>query len=404
MGLTILIIQLLVEGVWGMQCTEQPIFCENKRNIGLFIYNSLHILKKKCLPLSFTHLRHNMFQKNISLQPFHTFGIKVKTNSFAAFRSQKEFKTLFAQAEKPIFILGGGSNILFTKNFEGTVLKNNIRTKRIGPKIGNKTQVHIGAGVNWHQFVRWAISKNLGGVENLSLIPGTVGAAPIQNIGAYGVELKDVFAQAKCIVLEELTFNNQTYFQGDFLTISKDEAQFGYRNSLFKSTLKGKVAIVQVTLLLTHKNHQINTDYGAIRNELTNRNIKKPTIKNVSDAIIAIRESKLPDPKKIGNSGSFFKNPYISAKKYENLKKKYPNMPAYPIDDDTIKLAAGWLIQESGWKGFREGDAGCYDKQALVLVNYGQATGQEIQMLAQKIQKSVAKKFGIQIEAEVNIL
>jgi len=345
-----------------------------------------------------------MFQKNISLQPFHTFGIKVQTKSFATFHSQKEFKTLFAQAAKPIFILGGGSNILFTKNFDGTVLKNNIRTKRIGTKKGSHTLVHIGAGVNWHQFVRWAISKNLGGVENLSLIPGTVGAAPIQNIGAYGVELKDVFAQAKCIVLENLTFNNQSYIQGDFLTIDKSEAQFGYRNSLFKTTLKNKVAIVQVALWLTHKNHKINTKYGAITTELTQRNIKKPTIKDISDAIIAIRESKLPDPKKIGNSGSFFKNPYISTQKYEKLKLKHPNMPAYPIDDDTIKLAAGWLIQESGWKGFRDGDAGCYDKQALVLVNYGQATGQEIQALAQKIQQSVKKKFGIDIYPEVNIL
>ena len=345
-----------------------------------------------------------MFQKNISLQPFHTFGIQVKTKSFATFRSQKEFKSVFAKAKKPIFILGGGSNILFTKNFEGTILKNNIRTKRIGIKKGNKTLVHIGAGVNWHQFVRWTISKKLGGVENLSLIPGTVGAAPIQNIGAYGVELKDVFAQAKCIVLEDLTYKNQSYQQGDFLMISKDEAQFGYRKSIFKTTLKGKMAIVQVSLWLTHKNHQINTNYGAITTELASREITKPSIKNISDAIIAIRESKLPDPKKIGNSGSFFKNPYISTKKYEQLKKKYPKMPAYPIDKNTIKLAAGWLIQESGWKGFRDGDAGCYDKQALVLVNYGKATGLEIQALAQKIKKSVEKKFGIPIEPEVNIL
>ena len=345
-----------------------------------------------------------MFQKNISLRPYHTFGIQVATKSFATFRSQKEFKTVFAQAKKPIFILGGGSNILFTKNFDGTVLKNNIRTKRIGKQKGNKTLIHIGAGVNWHQLVRWAISKNLGGIENLSLIPGTVGAAPIQNIGAYGVELKDVFAQAKCIVLEKITFNNQTYNQGDFLIIHQDEAQFGYRNSIFKTTLKGKVAIVQVALWLTHQNHQINTQYGAITSELTNRKIKNPSIKDISDAIIAIRESKLPDPKKIGNSGSFFKNPYIDTEKYEKLKKKFPKMPAYPVDNETVKLAAGWLIQESGWKGFRDGDAGCYDKQALVLVNYGDATGKEIQALAQKIQQSVKKKFGIMIQPEVNIL
>ncbi len=345
-----------------------------------------------------------MFQKNISLRPYHTFGIQVKTKSFATFRSQKEFKSIFAQAQKPIFILGGGSNILFTKNFEGTVLKNNIRTKRIGSKKGNKILVHIGAGVNWHQFVRWAIAKNFGGVENLSLIPGTVGAAPIQNIGAYGVELKDVFAQAKCIVLDHLNFKGKNYQQGDFLIITKDEAQFGYRNSIFKSELKGKVAIVQVSLWLTHQKHQTNIKYGAITTELANRKIKNPSIKDISDAIIAIRESKLPNPRKIGNSGSFFKNPYIALDKYEKLKKKHPNMPAYPIDNETIKLAAGWLIQESGWKGFRDGDAGCYDKQALVLVNYGSATGQEIKALAQKIQRSVEIKFGIHLEAEVNIL
>lgn len=345
-----------------------------------------------------------MFQKNISLRSHHTFGIDVKAKYFATFKSQKEFKSIFAKAKPPVFILGGGSNILFTKDFEGTILKNNIRTKRIGKIIKNKTLVHIGAGVNWHQFVRWAISKNLGGVENLSLIPGTVGAAPIQNIGAYGVELKDVFAQAKCIVLKDLNYNNQPFHQGDLLTITKEEAQFGYRSSIFKKELKGKVAIIQVSLILTHQKHKINTEYGAITTELANRKINKPSIKDVSDAIIAIRESKLPDPKLIGNSGSFFKNPYISIPQFEKLKKKYPNMPAYPIDDATIKLAAGWLIQESGWKGFRDGDAGCYDKQALVLVNYGDAKGAEIQALAQKIQQSVEKKFGIRIEPEVNIL
>ncbi|HHB78009.1 MAG TPA: UDP-N-acetylmuramate dehydrogenase [Saprospiraceae bacterium] len=345
-----------------------------------------------------------MFQKNVSLQPFHTFGIDVKTESFAPFHSQREFKSLFAQAAPPIFILGGGSNILFTQDFKGTVLKNNIRTKRIGKSIQNQTLVHIGAGVNWHQFVRWAIRRNLGGVENLSLIPGTVGAAPIQNIGAYGVELKDVFAQAKCIVIKPLDHHGQHYLPGDFLTVSRDEAQFGYRHSIFKSALKGKVVIVQVSLLLTNKNHIIHTDYGAISKELAARKIKKPTIQDVSDAIIAIRESKLPNPKKIGNSGSFFKNPYVPIKKYQELKEKYPNIPAYPIDDNTVKLAAGWLIQEAGWKGYRDGDAGCYDKQALVLVNYGQAKGEEIWQLAQKIQNSVKKKFGLLIEPEVNIL
>ncbi len=345
-----------------------------------------------------------MFQKNTSLRPYHTFGIEVQTKVFADFSSQKEFRTVFAQAPKPVFILGGGSNILFTKDFEGTVLKNNIRTKRIGHTDGDYTIVHIGGGVPWHQFVRWAIHKNLGGVENLSLIPGTVGAAPIQNIGAYGVELKDVFVQAKCIVMAPFKFKDKSYQPGQTLIITKSEANFGYRDSLFKKELKGKVAIVLVSMMLTHKNHRIRTSYGAIQEELALHQITQPTIKNISDAIIAIRERKLPNPKKIGNSGSFFKNPYISTKQYEKLKKQFPKMPAYPIDEDTVKIAAGWLIQEAGWKGYRTGDAGCYDKQALVLVNYGQAQGKEILELAQKIQKSVKKKFGIYIQPEVNIL
>ncbi len=345
-----------------------------------------------------------MFQENISLRPFHTFGIGVQAQSYASFTSQKAFKTVFAKAKKPVFVLGGGSNILFTKDFKGTVLKNDIRTKRIGKRKGDKTIVHIGGGVNWHQFVRWAVKKKLGGVENLSLIPGTVGASPIQNIGAYGVEIKDVFIQAKCIAIESFTYKGKSIEIGDVLIIAHEEAEFGYRNSIFKNELKGKVVIVRVTYALTHRNHKLNTSYGAIQTQLAQMKIKRPTIENISDAVISIRQSKLPDPKKIGNSGSFFKNPYVSLATLKRLKKKFPNIPNYPVDDKTVKLAAGWLIQESGWKGYRDGDAGCYPKQALVLVNYGNASGQDILRLAKKIQKSVKQKFGIDITPEVNIL
>lgn len=345
-----------------------------------------------------------MFQKNISLRPFHTFGIDVRAKSYATFNSQRAFRSIFAKANKPVFVLGGGSNILFTKDFEGTVLKNDIKTKRISQKIGNKTIVHIGGGVNWHQFVRWAVNKNLGGVENLSLIPGTVGASPIQNIGAYGVEIKDVFVEAKSIAIEPFEYMDRNFDVGDVLIVSKKDADFGYRNSIFKQALKGKVVIVQVTYALTHRKHELNTSYGAIQAQLAQMKIKHPTIKNISDAVIAIRQSKLPDPKEIGNSGSFFKNPYVSHTTLSRLQKQFPNIPNYPIDEQSVKLAAGWLIQESGWKGYREGDAGCYPKQALVLVNYGQASGKDILRLAKKIQKSVKEKFEIDIFPEVNIL
>jgi UDP-N-acetylmuramate dehydrogenase len=299
----------------------------------------------------------------------------------------------FNLSQREILVLGGGSNVLLTKDFEGMVVKMNLR----GIERVNETEEHIfikaNSGENWHEFVLYCVEKGYGGVENLSLIPGCIGAAPMQNIGAYGVEVKDVIEAVEAV---EITTGIKTSF-------SNAECKFGYRESIFKNEAKGKYIITSVTYKLSKK-PQLNISYGAIKDVLQEKGIDTPNLKDVSDAVIAIRSSKLPDPKVLGNSGSFFKNPEIDSAIYEQLKASYPTIPGYPTFSNQIKVPAGWLIEQCGWKGKRVGNTGAHKDQALVLVNYGNATGNEIYKVALEIQQSVMDKFGIHIIPEVNII
>ena len=282
--------------------------------------------------------------------------------------------------------------MLLTKNIEKLVVQLDLKGIIVNNTAKNEVFVTAEAGENWHEFVQWCISQNYGGLENLSLIPGNVGTSPIQNIGAYGVEIKDTFHQLEAIEIET----------GKLKTFTKEECNFGYRNSVFKNKLKGKYIIINVTFKLTKNHHNFNISYGAIKEFL--KDIEHPTLQNIALAVISIRESKLPDPEKIGNSGSFFKNPVISKTKFEKLQEKYPEIPHYIISDNEVKIPAGWLIEQSGFKGKRFGEAGVHEKQALVLVNYGNATGLEIYNLAQKIQKTIKSNFDIDLEIEVNVI
>ncbi|MDX1942336.1 MAG: UDP-N-acetylmuramate dehydrogenase [Saprospiraceae bacterium] len=329
------------------------------------------------------------------LKSLNTFGIAANAAYFVEAHSEEELRQAFQLNIQPILILGGGSNLLLTKDFDGLVIKNTISGKEIIETKQEDTLVRAGAGENWHLFVLWCLEQGLGGIENLSLIPGTIGAAPIQNIGAYGVELKDVFHHLEAMHIAS----------GDIRTFSKEECRFGYRDSIFKQELKGQYCITQVYLRLNKSNnHDINISYGAIRDILQTMNIKYPTIHDISKAVITIRSSKLPDPVKIGNSGSFFKNPEIPLHQFEALQKQFPTIISFPGSDGNIKIPAGWLIEQCGWKGYRRGDAGCYEKQALVLVNYGNAKGLELWQLAQDIADSVEAKFGIRLHPEVNVI
>ena len=331
-------------------------------------------------------------QQHFSLKAFNTFGIDTFCQYFSAFHSINELDELVRTAPRPLTVLGGGSNILLTQDIKGTVLKNEIEGINIIEEDDTKTIVKVGGGIVWHDFVMWSIKKQLGGIENLSLIPGSVGAAPMQNIGAYGVELESVFTELQAYHIES----------GKVKTFSHSDCQFGYRYSIFKGELKEQYIICNVTFKLS-KQHQLNTSYGAIEEELKNLGVKK-SIENVSQAVINIRQRKLPNPKDIGNSGSFFKNPTISTVQFEHLKNQFPDLVGYSNSNGTTKLAAGWLIEKAGWKGYRRGDAGVHKNQALVLVNYGQAKGEDILRLSKEIQQSVNNTFGISLEAEVNIL
>lgn len=340
-----------------------------------------------------------LIQHDISLKQFNTFGIDAKAKYFASFQTEKELISILEEIEELIekdfsnlLFLGSGSNILFTKDFEGVVLKNEIAGIQVVHEDEDFIYVLAGGGVKWHDFVMFCIENNLGGVENLSLIPGTVGASPIQNIGAYGVELKDTLFSLRALDIQEK----------EWLVFSNKDCAFGYRTSIFKTTLKGRVVITAVTFRLTKK-HKLHLGYGAILSQMDLNKVASPTIKDVSDAVIAIRTSKLPDPQKIGNAGSFFKNPIVNEALYHKIKLEYPDI----IANDTAegyKLAAGWLIEKAGWKGYRQGDAGCYANQALVLVNYGGASGVDIMSLSAEIIKSVLDKFGIELTPEVNIV
>ncbi|MEZ4952591.1 MAG: UDP-N-acetylmuramate dehydrogenase [Saprospiraceae bacterium] len=332
-----------------------------------------------------------VIKKNHSLKKLNTFGLSTNAERFMEIHSVADLQLVLKTNFSPIHILGGGSNLLLTDNLKGIVLKNEIKGIIKMAETEEEVVVAVGGGEVWHEFVLWTLEKNWGGVENLSLIPGSVGAAPIQNIGAYGVEIVDVFQQLEAVELAT----------GKVKLFNKEDCQFGYRDSIFKNELKGKYFISKVIFRLS-KFPKINTSYGAIKELLKNNNIENPTIKDVSNAVIEIRQSKLPDPKEIGNSGSFFKNPEIEPSHFIPLKEKYPDIVFYEMPDRKIKIPAGWLIEKAGWKGKRIGDAGCHAKQALVLVNYGNATGIEIRNLANKIQVDILEKFNIGLTPEVN--
>lgn len=340
-----------------------------------------------------------IIQSDISLKNYNSFGIDVRAKYFASFKSVEEINELLAFKELSPLVLGGGSNILFTKDFAGIVLKNEIKSIEVINEDDDHVFIQAGAGENWHQFVLHCISNNLAGVENLSLIPGNVGASPMQNIGAYGVEIKDVFHSLQAFHLEEKTM----------VTFNLNDCAFGYRESVFKKKFKNQFVITHVTFKL-NKKPVFNISYGAIEQELAKMGVQRLNIKAISDAVINIRSSKLPDPAVIGNAGSFFKNPEVSSDQFHELKNIYPAIVGYELNNGNVKLAAGWLIEHCGpqgavsWKGYRIGDAGCHAKQALVLVNYGRATGEEIYALSESIIETVQQKFGVLLEREVNII
>ncbi|MDR6404630.1 MULTISPECIES: UDP-N-acetylmuramate dehydrogenase [Chryseobacterium] len=335
--------------------------------------------------------------KNFSLQPYNTFGVDAAAKYFIEIHSIEELKEALefsnSQALKVLF-LGGGSNILLTKDFDGLAVK--LSLKGIHEDIigENEVLVTAKAGENWHEFVMHCLKKNFGGLENLSLIPGNVGTSPMQNIGAYGTEIKDTFVSCTVLNLENLQLES----------FNLEQCKFGYRDSVFKQEGKGKYVILEVTFKLTRKAHKIKTEYGAIKSELENSGIKNPTIQDVSNAVIHIRQSKLPDPKEIGNAGSFFKNPTIVLTQFEELQQEFPAIQGY-LNGDFVKVPAGWLIEQCGWKGKQIGNVASHKLQSLVIINAtGKATGKEIFDFSTEIINSVKEKFGIELEREVNII
>jgi UDP-N-acetylmuramate dehydrogenase len=333
-------------------------------------------------------------KNNISLKPFNTFGIDVNASKFVSIDSLQNLKDILNTNPVDLLTLGGGSNMLLTKDVEALVLQINLKGISVISSFKNSVHVEVAAGENWHELVCWCLNKDFGGLENLSLIPGNVGTAPIQNIGAYGVELKDSFISCEAIHIHTK----------ELRTFTKEECNFGYRNSIFKQELKGQYIITSVVFELSRYDHSLKTNYGAIEAELQNSAIETPTIQDVSKAVISIRNSKLPDPKIIGNSGSFFKNPVISYSKFEVLQNQFPQIQHYKISENAVKIPAGWLIDTAGFKGKTFGNFGVHSKQALVLVNYGGASGKDILNLSQQIQKAVKYIFDIDLETEVNIL
>ncbi len=335
------------------------------------------------------------FTPNISLKAYNTFGINATAKSFLAVNSELDLiEALKKIPAQDVFVLGGGSNMLLLEDLSKTVLQINLKGIQEHKRNNSHVELDIMAGENWHETVLFCVANNYGGIENLSLIPGNIGAAPIQNIGAYGVELKDVFISCDAINRKTLTTH----------TFSHDDCNFGYRDSFFKNQGKDKFIITKVRLRLTLNNHKLKTEYGAIQSQLEAQNIDHPTIKDVSQAVIAIRQAKLPDPAKIGNSGSFFKNPVLPVKQFNKFHERFPKAPFYKVNEAEYKVPAGWLIEQAGFKGCRIGDAGVHKNQALVLVNFDNATGLEIWNLALAIQEKVAKDFSITLSPEVNII
>lgn len=337
------------------------------------------------------------FLPGYSLKALNSFGFDVRARFYASFQTHEMMQELLEQYQQlpymPMHILGGGSNILFTRDVDGLVLRNELKGIELVDQDANHYYVKAMAGENWHQFVCYCIEKGYAGLENLSLIPGSVGASPMQNIGAYGVEIKDVFHSLEAWHINEK--HKETFYLKD--------CGFGYRESVFKEKYRNRFIITSVTYKL-NKHPVFHTSYGAITQELEKMNVQELNIAAISKAVVNIRRSKLPDPEKMGNAGSFFKNPSISARHFKKLQETFPNIIGYPVNELKVKLAAGWLIEQCGWKGYRKGDAGCHEQQALVLVNYGKATGADIFKLSTEILESVYEKFGVRLEREVNVL
>lgn len=336
-------------------------------------------------------------QENFSLQPYNTFGVEAKARYFTEVNTIDELKEalIFSKNQSlQLLFLGGGSNILLTKDFDGLAIRLNLKGITEEKINENEVLVTAKAGENWHEFVMYCLKNNFGGLENLSLIPGNVGTSPMQNIGAYGTEIKDIFVSCKVLDLENL----------EVRTFNLEQCKFGYRDSIFKQEGKGRYVILEVTFKLTRKDHSIKTEYGAIKSELENLGVENPTIQDISKAVINIRQSKLPDPKEIGNAGSFFKNPTIPLAQFEDLKQKFENIQGYP-NGDMVKVPAGWLIEQCGWKGKQIGNVASHKLQSLVIINAtGNATGKEIFDFSTEIINSVKEKFGIELEREVNII
>lgn len=338
----------------------------------------------------------NRLQANVSLLPFNTFGMDVKAKFMIDIEQELDVQELIVDhfhSNYPLLVLGGGSNLLFTKDFEGVILRNQIKGIEVVEEDEQHIWIKVGAGEVWHELVLHCLSKDWGGIENLSLIPGSVGAAPIQNIGAYGVELQEVFHSLEAIDL----------VTGHRHTFDKETCEFGYRDSVFKRAWKNRYLITRVVICLQKPPHQLNTSYGSILSELEASGASA-SIQSISKVVCAIRQRKLPDPQTIGNAGSFFKNPIVSAGDFELLKKTYRDIPFYPQEDGNIKIPAAWLIQTAGWKGKRRGTHGVHPHQALVLVNYGGAEGQDIFQLSEEIKTAIRDQFGISLDREVNIL
>jgi UDP-N-acetylmuramate dehydrogenase len=335
-----------------------------------------------------------MIYENASLRKYNTFGLNYKVDYLIHIETEDQAASIFNGSHpcrRPIMVLGGGSNILFTSDFKGTILYPEIEGMKIEESSAGHVIVSAGAGVDWDKFVEWTVNNGFGGLENLSLIPGKVGATPIQNIGAYGVEVKDLITVVRTISTDD----------GTLRIFSNSECEFGYRNSIFKNVLKGKFLVTRVYFKLT-TNTILNLSYGSLKDEVDI--LGEMNLKNVRQAVINIRRSKLPDPEIIGNAGSFFKNPVIDGTTGTKLKNKFPGMPVYAENDGRVKLASGWLIDQCGWKGIKRGEAGVHDKQALVLVNYGNASGKEIFDLSEEIRKTVLDKFGVELEREVEVV
>jgi len=335
-------------------------------------------------------------EKNVSLYPYNTFGIDVRARFFCKIATVPQLQELIASSlykTEARLILGGGSNILFTKDFQGLVVHIELMGIQTLMETDVRIRINVGAGESWHDFVMHCVNQNWGGIENLSLIPGTAGAAPIQNIGAYGVEIANVIE----------TIEGVDASTGLVHVFEKDECRFGYRESAFKVELKEKIFISSVTLTLTKKNHLFDIHYGALRDTLKQQHGDAITVKKISDAVIQIRQSKLPDYRKIGNAGSFFKNPTLAKDRLQQIQKMYPSVPSYPSDNQNVKVPAGWLIEQCGWKGKKINHVGVHAMQALVLVNFGEAKGEEIFQLAMRIIESVQEKFSITLTPEVNI-